>query len=246
MKRSKHPMLVVFATGVCLFGVLARGSDTMPSNSSATGTVAGVSSGQDTNQSGAVNSQRTGDATIEEMKRTLDAARRHQINPPLPNFVTGPGLPPPIGVNFYSINWHYPHYLLCEYAVSENHYDRSNEPAWFKAALLQIRGYGPDRFPPIRWIAVLVCNVAEPGGTNAIAETSKVGAIFDASEVFDRTRDESQLIAQATMDRHPFMYDPKQPTPGEQQRWLIVERHAAAIGTTTNSNENVTGSEPHK
>jgi hypothetical protein len=174
---------------------------------------------------------------IENMKRTLDAARRHLANPPLPNFVTGPGQPAPIGVNFYSINWHYPAYLLCEYDVSEKHYDASNEPAWFQAALLQIRGYGPDRFPPIRWVAVIISNVAEPGGRNATAENSKVGAIFNAAEVFDRSRSLPELVARTTTDRHPFTFDPRQPTPGEQQRWLIVEQHAATIGAVTNSSE---------
>jgi hypothetical protein len=35
------------------------------------------------------------------------------------------------------------------------------------------------------------------------------------------------------MDRHPFVYDTQQPTPGEQQRWVIVERHAATNNPTT-------------
>jgi len=166
------------------------------------------------------------------MKRTLDAAREHQWKPPLPNFVAGPGLPRPVGINFYTGDWHYSAYLVCEYPVSENHYDQSNEPAWFKAALLQIRATGRKRFPPFKWVAVVIGNDAE----KSFWQSFKVGAIFRMDEVFDLSTDLSQLVAQAKMDRQPFMYDPKQPTPGEQQRWLIVERHAAANPPAPGSN----------
>ena len=73
--------------------------------------------------------------------------------------------------------------------------------------------------------------------TNAstFEKSFKVGAIFKASEVFDSSHDLSQLVADAEMDRHPFKYDTHQPTPGEQQRWLIVERHAATNAPTTGS-----------
>ena len=60
----------------------------------------------------------------------------------------------------------------------------------------------------------------------------KVGAIFKASDVFDSSHDLSQLVAHAEMDRHPFKYDTTQPTPGEQQRWVIVEQHATNNPTT--------------
>jgi hypothetical protein len=33
------------------------------------------------------------------------------------------------------------------------------------------------------------------------------------------------------------MYDTQQPTPGEQQRWVIVERHAATNNPTTGLNK---------
>jgi hypothetical protein len=181
------------------------------------------------------------------MKKVLDAARRHQPNPPLPNFVAGPGLPPPMGINFYEMDIErYPAYLNCIYRISENHYDQSNEPVWFKAALLQVRGSGPGLFPPIKWIAVVIKNDAEHKDASTFERSFKVGAIFNARDVFDPSWDLMQLIARAAMDRHPFVYDPKQPTPGEQQRWLIVERHVAAIGAATNSNESVPGSKPRK
>jgi hypothetical protein len=53
---------------------------------------------------------------------------------------------------------------------------------------------------------------------------------------FNHWRRLSSLIAQAEMDRHPFKYDTTQPTPGEQQRWIIVEQHAATNSPTTGSN----------
>lgn len=62
-------------------------------------------------------------------------------------------------------------------------------------------------------------------------QCSKVGAIFKAKDVFDSSRKFSQLITDAKMDRHPFKYDQIQPTPGDTQRWLIVERHAATNQT---------------
>jgi hypothetical protein len=52
-----------------------------------------------------------------------------------------------------------------------------------------------------------------------------VAAIFDIKKVFDPSSDLDRLIAGAQLDRHPFKYDPRRATPGEQQRWLIVERH---------------------
>ena len=36
-----------------------------------------------------------------------------------------------------------------------------------------------------------------------------------------------EIIARTQLDRHPFHLDLSQPTPGEQQRWIIVEQHAA-------------------
>ena len=145
---------------------------------------------------------------------------------PLPNFPAGPGLPLPVSVNFYEQHERYPDYLCCTYNVQENHYDESNEPAWFASALLQIRGTGRERFPPIRWIAVMIANRAEHKDATTFEQSRKVGAIFNAADVFDPAKDPQQLIAHAALDRHPFFYDTTQPTPGEQQCWMIVERHA--------------------
>jgi hypothetical protein len=151
---------------------------------------------------------------------------------PFPNFDTGPHRPLPIHVNFYCINDHYPNYLLCQYDVDEKHYNQSDESGWFKAALKQIRHFGPTKFPPIKWVAVIINNDAEWKDVSTIDQAHKVGAIFKVSDVFDSSRDLSQLIAHADMDRHPFKLDPQQPTPGEQQRWVIVERHATNNPTT--------------
>jgi len=136
-------------------------------------------------------------------------------------------------VNFYAVDDRYPAYLQCEYDVEEKNYSQSNEPKWFKAALKQVRHYGPTRFPPIKWVAVIINNDAEWTDVSTIDQAHKVGAIFKASEVFDSSHDLSQLVAHAETDRHPFKYDTTQPTPGQQQRWVIVERHAATNNPTT-------------
>ncbi|HTS18260.1 MAG TPA: hypothetical protein VMP11_11850 [Verrucomicrobiae bacterium] len=244
MKRAKRLLWVglviggYLSTGHGCSGAIASG------DSSAPWPATGVPPDQGTNGSTAVNNQRADDDAIEQMKRDLDAARRHQHL--LPNFVTGPGIPKPIGVNFYEMHDYYPSYLLCIYDVKENHYDQSNEPAWFKAALLQIRGSGFQSFSLFKWVAVIIKNDAEHTGESTFEQSFKVGATFSARDVFDPTCDLAPLIARAAMDRHPFMYDPKPPPLGEQQRWLIIERHMAAIGAATNLNENVTGSELHR
>jgi hypothetical protein len=152
---------------------------------------------------------------------------------PFPNVEGYAHHPRPNYVNFYGINDHYPDYLLCEYDVEVKNYDQSNEPKWFKAALKQARRSGPTKFPPIKWIAVAICNVAEHKDASTFEQSFKVGAIFKAGDVFDSSRDLSQMIANAQMDRHPFKYDTTQPTPGEQQRWIIVEQHAATNNPTT-------------
>lgn len=148
---------------------------------------------------------------------------------PFPNYQTGPGRPLPPCVNFYSMNDPYPAYLLCEYQVDEEHYNQSDEPKWFEASLEQIRGSGAKKFPPIKWIAVIIENRAGWTGASTFEQAHKVGAIFKASDVFSPSCDLSQLVAHADMDRHPFKYDTSQPTPGEQQRWLIVEKQAAKL-----------------
>jgi hypothetical protein len=68
----------------------------------------------------------------------------------LPNFETGPGRPLPILVNFYEVLDEYPAYLVCMYDIEESHYDPSNEPAWFKASLMQIRHSGRQSFYFVR------------------------------------------------------------------------------------------------
>jgi len=147
---------------------------------------------------------------------------------PLPNFPSGAGMPRPLGLNFYEERTAYPDYLLCIYDVEEHHYDQSDEAAWLKSALLQIRAHGRGSFPAFKWVAVVICNRAEHKGADTFEESHKVGEIFSSNEVFDRMRDAAQLVARARMDRHPFVYDPTQPTPGQQQRWTIVERDMKA------------------
>jgi hypothetical protein len=142
----------------------------------------------------------------------------------LPNFPTGPGLPLPTGINFYEDRDYYPGYLLCTYNVQEHHYDETNEPAWFEAAILQMRGTGCDRFARFKWVAIIISNRAEHKGASTFEQCHKVGAIFNIDGVCDLTRSPAGLVAVAKMDRHPFVYDPARPSPGEQQRWTIVER----------------------
>jgi hypothetical protein len=142
----------------------------------------------------------------------------------LPNFATGPGLPRPLGFNFYSVDEQFKEYLLCEYDVSENHFDESNEPEWFRASLLQTRSYGRDRFPPIQWVAVVIKNRAEHTGIGSFEKSFKAGVVINAADVFDADCDLRRSIAEAGTDLHPFQYDPKGKP---DQRWLMVEKHAA-------------------
>jgi hypothetical protein len=136
-------------------------------------------------------------------------------------------------LNFYYVNDHYPTYLLCEYRVNVKKYDESDEPAWFEAALKQVRDSGPTNFPPIQWVAVIIANSADWETESTFEQAYKVGAIFKASDVLRPSCDLSQLVAHAALDRHPFKYDTSQPTAGDQQRWLIVEQHAATNNPTT-------------
>jgi hypothetical protein len=162
--------------------------------------------------------------------------RLHGLPPPpsdfpFPNDEGYAHHPRPIQVNFYCVDDHYPFYLECEYDVDEKHYSTNNEAAWFKASLKQIRHYGPEKFPPLKWIAVIISNYGEYKDVSTFESCHKVGAIFKAEEVFDSSFDLSQLVAQVERDRHPFKYDTSQPTPGEQQRWVIVERAATNNAT---------------
>jgi len=165
---------------------------------------------------------------------------------PFPNVEGYAQHPPPNYVNFYAVDDRYPAYLQCEYDVDEKNYNQSNEPKWFKAALRQVRRFGPTKFPPIKWIAVIINNDAEWKDVSTIEQAHKVGAIFKASEVFDSSRDLSQLVAHAEMDQHPFKKDLQQPTPGEQDRWVIVERHAATNNPTTGTTNNSASPTPER
>jgi hypothetical protein len=154
-----------------------------------------------------------------------------------PNYDAGPKRPYPVHVNLYNINDHYTDYLQCEYDVDEKNFILTDEPRWFKGALKQIRKSGPEKFPSLKWIAVIIVNRAGWSGESTFEQAHKVGAIFKASDVFDSSKDLSQMIADATMDRHPFFLDPQRSkyVPMEQQRWMIVERHAATAATPNNA-----------
>lgn len=152
---------------------------------------------------------------------------------PFPNIEASPGRPSPDYINFYCINDHYPTYLLCQYDIKEKKYNLTNEPGWFKEALKQIRRSGSHKFPPIEWVAVLIFNREEAKHVKTWDQCYKVGAIFKASDAFDSSQELSELVVHAEMDRHPFMLDQQQPTPGEQLRWAIVERHAVTNRPTS-------------
>ena len=128
----------------------------------------------------------------------------------------------------YGVDDNHPSYLKCIYDVDEKNYNQSKEPKWFGESLKQIRHYGPERFPPIKWVAIIIKNRAEHKDASTFEHYFKVGAIFRASDVFDSSRDLSDLVTPAVMDRHPFKYE--QPDASHfvgEQRWLIVEQHAA-------------------
>jgi hypothetical protein len=152
---------------------------------------------------------------------------------PFPTYDAGPKRPYPVHVNLYSMYDQYPDYLQCQYEVDEKKYNQSDEPKWFKEALKQTRKSGSQKFPSLKWIAVIIVNRAEWTGESTFEQANKVGAIFKASDVFDSSKDLSQMIAAATMDRHPFFLDPQRSKyiPKEQQRWMIVERHATNLPT---------------
>jgi hypothetical protein len=177
-----------------------------------------------------------GELSDEEYQRKKEAAlagvvkireeivRNPQTNVmPLPNWVSGPGHPRPMGMNFYEIEEQYPDYVICTYDISEKHYDRTNEREWFEAAILQIRGVGKQRFPPVKWFAIVILNRAEFVDRNTIDQSYKVGTILKANQVFDIQQDPMRLVDQAEMDRRPFKVDPNT----QQDRWINVERHAA-------------------
>jgi hypothetical protein len=166
-----------------LFCVLSascgRHHEASPSNSSATNPPAQATSGQDTNQSdnwhwdqakadallykanhGDYQQAKEAALAYSEMvyQKNLHEPPKREV--PLPNYPTGPLHPRPMGVNFYGIDNRYQSYLLCMYDVEEDHYDQTKEPRWFKVALKQIRDLGPQKFPPIKWVAVAIFNRA--------------------------------------------------------------------------------------
>jgi hypothetical protein len=149
---------------------------------------------------------------------------------PLPNFNSGPLLPRPLGINFYSIDDRFTNYLQCTYDVSEQHYDNANEAEWFSAALLQVRGSGIQSFPPIKWVAVVIRNTAEHKSEATFEQSFKAAAIFDASDVFDMGQSVQDIVHRSQIDRHPLQY---QPGAKPEQRWLIVEQHFATNQTST-------------
>jgi hypothetical protein len=146
---------------------------------------------------------------------------------PFPNYQSGPLNPRPIHINLYDVNDKYPEYLLCEYDVDEKAYNKIGEHTWIEDALIQIRHHGQKSFPQVEWVVVAINNRAEHRGVSTFEQSFKVGAIFKAGDVFNSLHNLSAIVAEAQLDHHPFKYDPQQPTPGEQQRWVIVERHAA-------------------
>lgn len=236
MKRVQYPGLLVLAIGLFVCVGCGRHDQPMQNDSSTASSTQVATVDEGTNQL-SEDEQKRRQALTEAMAyaEKLDEEKMHHpelfTNPPpsewpFPNYPAGPGNPLPPYVNFYRINDHYPAYLLCEYQVDEEHYNQSDEPGWFKASLGQIRKSGPKKFPSIKWVAVIIENDAEwKAGT--IDQAHKVGAIFKASDVFDSSHDLPQLVVRVDMDRHPFKYDPSQPTPRDQDRWLIVEQHAA-------------------
>jgi hypothetical protein len=175
------------------------------------------------------------DKTIDNSYFELFADEGERLrNPPpsawhFPNYECGPMRPPPNYVNFYEIDDRFPSYLLCAYRMDDKQFKQSKESVWFKDSLKQIRKSGPKKFPPLKFIAVIIRNASEHKGASTFEKSFKVGAIFKANMVFDNSEDLSQLVDKAVKDRHPFMYDSKQPHPDQQQRWVIVERHASSF-----------------
>jgi hypothetical protein len=173
--------------------------------------------------------QKAKDEALAASDREYEARARGEL-PPLSQFklpnTFDPEQPIPDYLNFYGINDHYPTYLLCEYRVNKREYNQSDETRWFNAALVQVRESGSTNFPPLKWIAIIIINRAEWNGVGTFERAHKIGAIFNASDVFNPSCNLWQLAVQTKKDQHPFKYDTSQPTPGEQQRWTIVERHA--------------------
>jgi hypothetical protein len=184
------------------------------------------------------NYQRDKEALLSRAARQYQDALQH---PPanetqLPNYDAGLGHPKPLGRNFYEMYKHYPFYLLCTYDVYEHQYDQSDERKWMEQALLQVRSLGRERFPPVKWLAVVIFNRADATEGASFERPFRAGAIFKADDVFNPESNLLKLVADSAIERHLIEEDPEQPTPGEQQRWILVERYAA----TNNSEGGVT------
>lgn len=143
---------------------------------------------------------------------------------PLPNFVSGPGLPRPLGANFYEIDLRYEGYLLCTFSVDEASVDSVREYAAFRSALDQIRSHGQTKFPRIEWIAVVIENLRDHDKSKSPELRIKAGAIFNARAVFDRDVDLAGVTTNTSIHRQPLRYEP-QIRPGWS--WTMVERHAS-------------------
>jgi hypothetical protein len=237
MKRIFYLILAGPTIAFCLLTSCADSKEGSPSISKVTNAPSHAVSAEPTNQAKAEaeRSAALDEALAYAAKQREDRMRGVPLPPsqfPFPNVEGRPLHPRPDYVNFYRMNDPYPDYLLCEYDIDAKTYNQSEEPKWFEEAIKQSRRSGSAKFPPIKWIAVIICNKAEWKDANTMDQVFRTGAIFKASDVFDSSRDVSQLIAHADMDRHPFFLDLKRPEllPAEQQRWMIVERHAAATG----------------
>ena len=234
---GQTPVLKIICILVCVLSVsCVRAGEGSPDVLSATNTPHQVTSSEFSKQTGSNDALRA--ALDYAAKQREDRIRGVPLPPSafsFPNPDAGPHLPPPSYVNFYGVDDSYPNYLECVFDVDEITYNQSKEPKWFIESLKQIRHSGPEKFPPIKWIAVLIKNRAEHKDASTFEPSFKEGAIFKASDVFDSSHDLSHLVANAVMDRHPFKYDTTQPTSGEQQRWIIVEQHAATNSPTARS-----------
>jgi hypothetical protein len=237
-------VLKVICILVCALSVsCVRAGEGSPSSLSPTNTPPQTISPEMTQQSKSNETERAvalREALQYSAKQAEDRAHGIPLPPsqfPFPNYDAGLQRPLPNYLNFYGIDDRYPNYLLCEYPVDEKNYNQSDEPKWFEASLKQIRRLGPQKFPPINWVAVAIRNVAEHKNASTFEQSFKVGAIFKADEVFDSSQNLTQLIAHAEMDRHPFFLDPQRSKfiPMEQQRWIIVEQHAATNLPTAGS-----------
>ena len=223
MIHRRPPLLCCILIAQCVTAGCGRGNNnkTSPQQSSSTstsGTVSEQQASQGRYQQGKA-------AAMEYAQKVYEQGGLK--SPVLPNYPAGPGRPSPVQVNFYQIHDDHPDYLLCLFDVDESPYDPSEESRWFESALRQIRNTGQTRFPPVKWVAVIIRNRAEQKDAQTYERAHRVGAVFALKDVFNSSCSLSKLVAAAQLDRHPFAYDPQRTISWEQDRWLIVERNAA-------------------